>query len=103
MSGWIKLEKDRGSDPRELRMSKAIDKKFQVYPQDVGLDPCNACAFPGVTLVCGALARLWMYADSHAREDDTLDMGPEEINEWLRIPDFCSLIPEDWLKVIDHE
>lgn len=102
MSGWIKLEKDLESDPRVLRMSKAIDKKFQLYPQDVALESCNACAFPGVTLVCGALARLWMYADSHAREDDTLDMGPEEINEWLRIPDFCALIPDDWLRVIDQ-
>lgn len=103
MSGWVKVEKDLESDPRVLRMSKAIDKRFILFlGNEQELDPCNACALPGVTLVCGALTRLWIYADSHARDDDTLDMGAREIDEWLGIPDFCSLMPKDWLTEIDE-
>jgi hypothetical protein len=104
MSGWIKVEKELETDPRVLRMAKAIDKKFLLFawPHKDGLDPCNACALPGVTLVCGALARLWIYADSHIREDDTLDMGIAEIDEWLGIDGFCALMPSDWLSPIDE-
>lgn len=102
MSGWIKVEKDLESDPRVLRMAKDIGRLFFLFHPTDDLDPCNACAFPGVTLVCGALTRLWIYADSHARDDDTLDMGAQEINEWLGIPNFCSIVPKDWLIEIDE-
>jgi len=94
MSGWIKVEKDLETDPRVLRMAKAL---------------CNASALQdlqrrnaSVTLVCGALARLWIYADSHIRDDDTLDMGAAEIDEWIGIPNFCSTMPADWLLQVDE-
>jgi hypothetical protein len=94
VSGWIKVEKSLESDPRVLRMAKAI------CTLELGIG--NACALPGVTLVCGALTRLWMYADSHARDDDSLDMGTKEIDEWLGIADFCSIVPKEWLVEIDE-
>jgi hypothetical protein len=87
MSGWIKFEKGIETDPRTLRMAKALMR--------------NAPALPGVTLVCGALSRLWIYADSHIRQDNTLDMSAAEIDEWLGIPGFCDLMPEEWLVQID--
>ncbi len=102
MSGWIKVEKDLETDPRVLRMARALARQFGFFPTDVLLDACNAVALPAVTLVVGALTRLWIYGDSHARADDTLDLGPAEIDEWLGIPGFCALMPPDWLRVIDE-
>lgn len=100
MSGWIKLEKDLESDPRVLRMAKALDR---VTPdRNAGaLHPVTQ-ASRTVTLVIGALGRLWMYADSHARDDDTLDMSVEEIDQWLGLPGFCAVMPPDWLSVVDE-
>lgn len=54
-----------------------------------------------VTLVCGALVQLWSYMDDHGREDDSLDLSPEEIDELVGLPGFSGLMPEDWLEVLD--
>lgn len=105
MSGWIKIEKSLESDPRTLRVARTLSKSLVTFcgnaDADGRYDPCNAVAFHYVTLVCGALARLWIYADTHIREDDTLDMGPAEIDDWVGIPNFCAALPEDWLRVVD--
>ncbi len=91
MSGWIKFEKDLQSDPRVTRMAKALQGQWSM------VSGCNASALPGVTLVCGALARLWIFADSHARDDNTIDIGMDEIDELVGIPGFSKLMPSDWL------
>lgn len=96
MSGWIKLEKDLESDPRTLRIVTAL------WPRNGGALPTPEVRNARVTQVVGALARLWMYADSHAREDDTLGMGAVELNEWLGIPKFCAVMPEDWMVIVDE-
>jgi hypothetical protein len=90
LSGWIKWEKDLETDPRVLRMARELKRI------------CNASAFNPVTLVCGGLVRLWSYADTHIRDDDTLDLGAHEIDELIGIENFCSLIPPDWLREIDE-
>lgn len=90
MSGWIKWEKDLEDDPRVLRMARELKRL------------CNAMPFHPVTVVCGGLIRLWRYADSHIREDDTLDLGAREIDELVGIDSFCSIIPADWLREIDE-
>lgn len=95
MSGWIKIEKDLETDPRVLRIAKTFSNVIQK-------DSCNAPAFPCVTLVVGALTRMWMYADSHIRNDNTLDMSAAELDEWLGFPGFCEMVPDDWLRVVDE-
>jgi len=90
-SGWIKLEKSIETDPRVLRLAKQLKRS------------CNADALPGVTLAVGALARLWMFADTHIREDDTIDISPEDLDEFIGIPGFCEAMPDDWLRVIDED
>jgi hypothetical protein len=90
MSGWIKWEKDLESDPRVLRMARELKRL------------CNAPAFNPVTLVCGGLIRLWGFADTHIRDDDTLDLGISELDELIGISGFCSLMPEDWLRAVDE-
>lgn len=91
MSGWIKWEKDLESDPRVLRMARELKRM------------CNAMPFHPVTLVCGGLLRMWAYADSHIREDDTLDLGKSELDEIVGIEGFCSLLPADWLVEINDK
>lgn len=88
MSGWIKFEKDLQMDPRVLRMAKALEMR-------------NAGALQGVTLVCGALVRLWCIADSHVGDDDVLDLSAAHVDELLGIPGFCELLPADWMEIGD--
>lgn len=93
MSGWIRIEKSLETDPRVLRAAKNLA---------ASIPACNAGALHPVTLVVGGLARLWMYADSHAREDDTLDLGFAELDELLGIPGFCRALPECWLREVSE-
>jgi hypothetical protein len=90
LSGWIKWEKELEGDPRMKRMLKDFQRI------------CNADALHHVTLLCGSLLRLWVYADSHIREDNTLDMGCAEIDEHLGVPGFCSILPASWLVEVDE-
>lgn len=96
MSGWVKFEKDLETDPRTQRVAKAIAAHLSMS------DGSNACALLAVTLVCGALTRLWIYADSHIRSDDTLGAGVDALDEWIGIRGFCAMLPPDWLIVIDE-
>lgn len=94
MSGWIKLEKDLRTDPRFMRMCKGV--------RNADVTQVRITPAMSVTQVLGALAQLWMYADSHIREDDTLDIGTDEIDELVGVEGFAALIPVDWLEVIDE-
>jgi len=96
MSGWIKFEKGLESDPRVTRIARALHER-QGHPIESG----NAVPLQLVTLVCGALARLWTFADSYVRDDDTLDMSLDELDAHLGIPGFCKLLPPDWLVAVD--
>lgn len=91
-SGWIKFEKDVRTDPRFLRMLKA----FRANVTQVRNSERMA-----VTLLVGCLVELWCYADTHIREDDTLDIGTDEIDELVGVEGFAALMPIDWLEVID--
>jgi hypothetical protein len=104
VSGWIKIEKALETDPRTNRMVKALAKlwSFSGKTEADGIaDKGNAIPLPAVTVVCGALTRLWIHADSHIRQDNSLDMSPTEIDEWLGIPGFCNLMPAEWLVLLD--
>lgn len=90
MSGWIKLEKALRDDPRVLRMASRLRNA------DVTMGDKSRA------VVIGALAQLWCYADSHVREDDTLDLGPDELDELVGVPGFARLLPADWIEVIDE-
>lgn len=92
VSGWIKVEKDLETDIRVQRIVKRISVNAVTQERTPG----NA----SVTVVIGALTRLWMFADSHARDDDTLDMTADELDEWLGVPGFAAALPEDWLAIL---
>ncbi len=107
MSGWIKFEKDLLTDPRVLRIAKTLERRWAQFDTtddyDGGqFDPSNAIALPAVTLVCGALARMWCLADTHIDENDVLPLGKSDLDDVIGIPGFCDLLPGDWLTVIDE-
>jgi hypothetical protein len=93
MSGWIKLEKDRRDDPRVIRMAREL--------RHAGVTHERFTSAMHVTLVLGCLDVLWCYADTHVRDDDTLDLGADEIDELVGLQGFCNLVPSDWLEVLD--
>lgn len=95
-SGWVKLEKSLRDDPRFLRMVRAYCAGENVT--HMRITPRYAA-----TLLLGGLAQLWMYADSHVREDDTLDLGADEINELIGIEGFAELMPVDWFEILEAD
>ncbi len=89
IGGWIKFEKTVLTDPRFMRMCKA-------HVTQVRISHTLAA-----TQLVGALMVLWCYADTHIREDDTLDLGADEIDELVGIEGFIALMPTDWLEILD--
>jgi hypothetical protein len=89
MSGWIKVEKDLANDPRVLRMASRLRHA------DVTLGSRSRL------VVVGALVTLWWYADTHIRDDDTLPVGADQINELVGIDGFCDLMPAEWFEILD--
>lgn len=100
MSGWIKLEKELREDRRVTRMVDAL-----IARQNLSVTSVTQMRFVernAVTQVLGGLAQLWMFADSHIREDDTLDLSVDEIDQLVGIEGFAKLMPSDWLEVLDE-
>jgi hypothetical protein len=67
---------------------------------------CNAPALQektAVTLVLGALSQLWLYADEHIRDDNTIRASVDDIDQFIGIENFCHILPTDWLKVVDPD
>jgi hypothetical protein len=89
LSGWIKVEKDLANDPRVLRMASRLRHA------DVTLGSRSRL------VVVGALVTLWWYADTHIRDDDTLPIGADQINELVGIDGFSDLMPDEWFVVLD--
>lgn len=89
MSGWIKVEKDLSTDPRVLRMASRLRNADVTLGSRARL------------VIVGALVTLWWYADTHIREDDTLPVGADQINELVGVENFCDLMPADWLVIVD--
>lgn len=104
---WIKFEKDLLTDPRVLRVARSLQTRLMVFDREDSrhgdqYDASNAVALPAVTLVCGALVRIWSLADTHLDEQDVLPLGINELDEVVGIPGFCALLPKDWLDVVDE-
>lgn len=96
MSGWIKVEKDLRADIRVKRMAAKLIELGSVTQ-------VRYRSTMAVTLVLGGLNQLWMHADTFAREDDSLEITAEEIDELAGIEGFAQILPADWLQILDSE
>ncbi len=105
MSGWIKWEKDLETDPRFVRLVRQLRNACYASVTYGSNQPVSTALPPALanTLTIGCLTKFWSYADTHIRADDTLDLGADDIDDLVGVPGFAAAMPEDWLRVIDHQ
>lgn len=97
MSGWIRIEKDLATTMRFRRVVRAVKESNALR----GVTNCDDSFV--TTLVIGALARFWTYADSHITDDNTLAITLDEIDDLVGVQGFAKALPADWLQVIDAD
>lgn len=97
MSGWIRIEKDLATTMRFRRVVRAVKESNALR----GVTNCDDSFV--TTLVIGALARFWTYADSHITDDNTLAITLDEIDDLVGVQGFAKALPADWLHVIDAD
>jgi hypothetical protein len=95
--GWVKWEKALETDPRFLRLMRVV--RDRCVTGALSPETKNALA---ISLTAGCLLRLWAYADTHIRADDVLDLGPEDIDDYVGVKGFSAALPEDWLEIRDE-
>ena len=99
--GWIKLEKSLKEDPRIADMAFALRNAYVTHQRINADDPYFGQAF-FITTVLGCLSRLWFYADTYIRKDDTISpLAIDGIDQIVGVQGFSQVLPEDWLQVID--
>lgn len=94
MSGSILMSKDLPTDPHFRRLVRDYEASRERYASD-------AKAFTRETAIShmlGAVTQLWMYADTHIRKDNTVDLSMQEVDELVGIPGFSQLMPDGWLR-----
>jgi hypothetical protein len=87
---WIKFEKALAvGDPKVLRIASRL--------RNAGVTPESLYTLAAL----GALTRLWSFADTHIRDDNTLGSAVNEVNEVVGIANFCDFLPAEWLQILD--
>jgi hypothetical protein len=100
-TGWVKMEKSLETDLRTRALARALRDVYVTPERHASDDQAYTQEF-FITLVLGALCRLWFRADAHISDDDTLSpLTLEDINEIVGVDQFAELIPDDWLQVVD--
>jgi hypothetical protein len=97
MSGWIKVDKSLIDTIKFRRVVRAVSKGNALR----GVTDVSDSLY--VTTVLGALVRLWIYADTHIGNDDTLAITLDEINDLVGVDGFAQALPAEWLQVIDSD
>lgn len=101
LSGWIKLEKDLLTDPRFVAAAMTLEERYGLAAKAV--PDRNVTTLPASTLLLGALARIWIIADTHIGEDDILALSAHQIDKLIGIKGLCEILPNDWLQVLDGD
>lgn len=101
MSGWIKLEKDLLTDPRFVAAAMSLEERYGLAIKTA--TDRNVTTLPAATLLLGALARIWVIADTHIGEDDILALSAHQIDKLIGIKGLCEILPDDWLQVLDGD
>lgn len=91
MSGYVAIGKDLREDPRTLRLADVYGAHLF---GDASPENCDA----SLDATVGLLHRLWTYADTHIRDDDTIAVTLSQVARVLRIPlEVLRAVPSDWL------
>jgi hypothetical protein len=100
MGGWIKFDKDMADDPRLIQAATSLLDTYLIAHRMSGggadLSIGDASRFVTAALR-GALVTLWVYADTHIRDDDSLPINAMSLEALVGIEGFASLLPTDWL------
>jgi hypothetical protein len=91
--GWIKFDKEVIDDPR-------LEQAAMVLATANPLRVSNALCFY-LNALRGALVTMWVYADTHIRNDDTLPISSQTLNAIVGIEGFCALIGPQWITELD--
>ena len=85
-------------------MAKRLQEKYLLAEAESwASETCNGHALPSVTLVCGCLVRIWCLADTHVDANNILPLGFDDIDKLLGVPNFCALMPVEWIEQIDND
>jgi hypothetical protein len=92
---WIKIDKDLIDDPRLTQAAIKLVKANET------LCVTNALPFY-LSALRGALVTLWVYADTHIRDDNTLEFDSQALNAIVGIEGFASVLPREWITELDN-
>lgn len=98
---WIKVELDLLQDMRVRRIARGLAERHGRNDQGLRLGDMPYEFW--ITLALGCLIQLWMYADTHASDDDILTISCDEVDELTGVEGFAKLLPKDWLEIIDPQ
>jgi hypothetical protein len=106
VSGYIHVDKDLPDDPRVLALTEAYVAALVRELAAVGAQALDNQAVRNVLRAVtrnasmGALLALWMYADTHIRENNALPITLDRLSEICRTPvDWLQQLPPEWLRV----
>jgi hypothetical protein len=97
VSGWIKINKGLPDTIKFRRVVRSLKTSNALR----GVTDVSEAAY--ITLVFGAIVRLWVYADTHISDDDTLAVSIDEIDDIVGVQGFAQALPAEWLHVIDAQ
>lgn len=107
MSGYIHLDKDLLDDPRVVELAEHYVTALAQHLDAAGLlrTPVDERALRDALRAItrnasvGALTRLWAYADTHIRADDTLPLALDRLAEICLTPvEWLQQLPGEWLQ-----
>lgn len=103
MSGGTFLERSLLTDIRFTRTLKKLESLLSESRTNSAVPDISRRRGTLEIVLLGSLSKLWLYADEHIREDNTLDLTTDEIDELVGIAGFTKILPADWLQVIEPD
>lgn len=107
MAGHIRLDKDLPEDARTLALGAEILSWLRTFASGNALQGAlqnpeeirNALGWLARTSALGVLVQLWIYADTHAHENNGLDVTLDMLADVTRIPvSLFEKLPSEWLR-----
>jgi hypothetical protein len=106
VSGYIHVDKDLPDDPRVLALTEVYVAALVRELASVGAQAVDNQAVRNVLRAVarnasmGALLALWMYADTHVRENNSLGITLDRLADVCRTSvDWLQQMPPEWLRV----